>query len=625
MAIDPAARPRADRLIQRGALLHIWQMSQADAGRTLVPSAANRDAWASITPEARELILAAADAERGAVWQMPRLSQWSAFARTGDRSGYESVEFAHKRRIRIAVLAAAIDPSPARIIEAADGLWTLCEQSSWCWPAHDDSFSRGLMATDVDRPFLDLGAGEAAALAGWSALVLGDLLDAQVPGLLARLGAEVERRILSPLMERRDWWWENREINNWLAWIVGNVIPAAVAFSEGERRSRLLERCVDGIDLYLSHLPADGGIDEGFAYWWQGAGRAFDALALLDTLSAGWIGAEASGGALSGLRELARFPERMLFGDEWAASYSDAEARIGADTPWHSLFRAARLCGLEETAAFAAGRRREGAFIGLAADTIGGIGRMIGESFDAGWRTTPPVPAPYPARTDFASISVGILREHDGDCAGLAVVAKAGHNDESHNHNDLGAVAVAVDGVPLLADLGRGVYTAATFSEQRYTLWNLGSGWHSLPHPYGLEQVAGAEWSGRMRPLEDGWSIDLSEAYPWPEGADSAWTRTIRLCDGELRVRDEGAAVGAALTRIGVVCAGVPERTADGILVPGRHGSRPLRLRHDPAEVVIETRACDDPHLERSWGAEVSRILFAPPAAADAWELRASV
>lgn len=612
-------------LIERGALRRIWQSSRPDVLPPLVPGAADRVAWGSIATEARGLILAAAEAERGDAWLLPRLSQWSAFARTGDRRAYESVEFAHKRRIRLAVLAAAIDPSPARILEAADGLWTLCEQSTWCWPAHDDSFSRGLMTPDVDNPFLDLGAGEAAALAGWAALVLGDALETEAPGLLRRLRTEVDRRIFSPLMDRRDWWWENREINNWLAWIVGNIIPAAVAFSEGERREQLLERCVDGIDRYLSHLPADGAIDEGFAYWWQGAGRAFDALALLDTLSGGLIGPEAVDGSLAGLRELARFPERMLLGDDWVASFSDAEARIGPDVPWFSLFRAARFCGLEETAAFAAGRRREGRILGLEPDTVGGIGRMIGESFDARWRTTPPRPAPFPRRAEFGSIAVGIRRDREGDSAGLAVIAKAGHNAESHNHNDLGSVAAAVDGVPLLADLGRGVYTATTFSEQRYSLWHLSSEWHSVPHPHGLEQLPGREWEARMRQLDDGWSIDLSAAYPWPDGVEREWTRTIRLSGGELVVRDEGPAVGAEGTRIAIVCAGVPERVGDGILVPGQHGSRPLQLVHDEAEVVIETRATEDPHLRDSWGAEVSRILFAPRRGVGCWELHARV
>ncbi len=613
-----------DGLIERGALLRVWKSSQRDAA-PLVPSSSDRAAWQSIDQEGRDLILAAADAEHGEAWIVPRLSQWSDFARTGDRRGYESVDFAHKRRIRLAVLAAAIDPSRARVIEAADGLWTLCEQSTWCWPAHDDAFSRGLLTPDVDRPFLDLGAGECAALAGWATLILGDALDAEVPGVMPRLRAEVERRILSPLMQRRDWWWENREINNWLAWIVGNVIPATVAFSEGERRERLLERCVDGLDRYLSHLPADGGIDEGFAYWWQGAGRAFDGLVLLDALSGGRIGSEAVDGALSGLRELARFPERMLLGDDWVASYSDAEARIGADVPWFSLFRAARFCGLEETAAFAAGRRVAGRILGLQADTVGGIGRMIGESFDAGWRATPPCGAPYPRDTELASIAVGIRREREGDPTGLTVIAKAGHNGESHNHNDLGSVSVAVDGVPLLADLGRGVYTATTFSELRYSLWHLSSGWHSLPHPHGLEQLPGREWEAPLEPLDDGWSIDLSGAYLWPEEAEREWTRVIRLRDGEVIIRDRGAAVGAERTRIALVCAGVPERTGDGILIPGRHGSRPLRLVHDAAEVVIETRATDDPYLQDSWGNEVSRILFAPRRGVDSWELRGRV
>lgn len=619
-------------LVERGALRQIWRSSGGAGEAALVPDSSDRAAWDSIDPAVRDLVLQAADTEHGSPWLTPRLSLWSAFGRTGDRRGHEDGDFAHKRRVRLAILAAAIDPTPARLVEAADGLWTLCEQSSWCWPAHDDSFSRGLMTTDVDRPYLDLGAGEAAALAGWAALVLGDALEAEVPGLLARLRREVERRIFSPLMERHDWQWENGEINNWLPWIVGNVIPAAVAFSHGEQREQLLDRCVDGIDRYLSHLPADGGIDEGFGYWWQGAARAFDALASLDVLCGGAVAQAAGSGGLSGLRELARFPERMQLGDDWFVSFSDAEARPDEGTPWHVLYRAARLCGLEGTASFAAGQRRDGMPAGFDAGVVAGLGRMLAELFDADWRTTVRVAPVLPERVWLPSIGVGLRREAGGSARGLAVVVKGGNNGENHNHNDLGSIAAAVDGVPLLADLGRATYTAKTFSDARYELWYVTSDWHSAPSPLGLAQVAGSSWDAPVREVDDGWSIDLTAAYPWPEReTDRTWSRTVRLRDAVMSVVDEGSAVGHVDTRIILVCAGVPDvLTADdagaaSILVPGRAGSRALLLEFDHARVEIETRAVDDAYLRRSWGDLVSRIVFAPAAGTERWELRGTV
>src|SRR5690606_39837945 len=82
----------------------------------------------------------------------------------------------------------------------------------------------------------------------------------------------------------------------------------------------------------------------------------------------------------------------------------------------------------------------------------------------------------------------------------LGVVVKSGHNGENHNHNDLGSIAVAVDGVPLLPDLGRETYRSETFSDRRYELWNMRSDWHSTPLPRGArseERRVGTE--GRSR------------------------------------------------------------------------------------------------------------------------------
>lgn len=611
-------------LIPRGAVASIWATADAAASAPLTPPSADRPAWSGIDPDLRTLILTVADEEAVRAWPQPLLSQWSAYARTGDRTAYETAVFARDRRIRLAVLAAALDPIPPRLAEAADGLWLLCEQSTWCWPAHDDAFARGLRVADPEHPYVDLGAGEEVALAAWSVLVLGQALEEASPGLVARLRAESVRRVLEPFVHRRDWHWEGTEehVHNWAPWIHGNLIPAAIAFADEPLRSRVLDLCVDGIDRYLAQLPADGAIDEGFAYWWQGAARAFDALSVLDVLTGGRIAAAVAQGPLGGLRELARFPERMQLGHDWYVSFSDAETRLEEGKPWHALYRAARLCDLGDTAGYAARHRARGALPGSEPGVASGLGRMLAELFDRSWRAAESAPAPLPSPVELLSIGVGLRRERAGEDAGLAVVVKGGHNAENHNHNDLGAIAVAVDGVPLLADLGRATYTALTFSDRRYELWHVTSGWHSTPMPYGLEQLPGREWRASVTPLGDGWSFDLSGAYPWREGADRAWTRTVLLADGELTVRDESPALDDPRTRIVLVCAGVPHRQADGIRIPGREGSRALLLTHDAAAVEIETRPVDDPFLERSWGPQVSRILFSPSGGAGNWELR---
>ncbi|MDR1513934.1 MAG: hypothetical protein LBS56_10750, partial [Propionibacteriaceae bacterium] len=133
-----------------------------------------------------------AEADLGTPWPPVPAHAWARFRHDGDRQEYESQLFARTTRLSRAVVAAACSVGPGGVVsgvpggdegaspgrpapdlvpgaddwlaEVADGVILLCEQSSWCWPAHDDAHERsGFVLPDVTRPFLDLGAGEVAA------------------------------------------------------------------------------------------------------------------------------------------------------------------------------------------------------------------------------------------------------------------------------------------------------------------------------------------------------------------------------------------------------------------------------------------------------------------------------
>ena len=63
-----------------------------------------------------------------------------------------------------------------------------------------------------------------------------------------------------------------------------------------------------------------------------------------------------------------------------------------------------------------------------------------------------------------------------------AFAAKGGHNNEPHNHNDIGSFMLVVGDEIQLADFGFGEYVKATFqAETRYTFLVNGSQGHSVP------------------------------------------------------------------------------------------------------------------------------------------------
>ena len=143
-------------------------------------------------------------------------------------------------------------------------------------------------------------------------------------------------------------------------------------------------------------------------------------------------------------------------------------------------------------------------------------------------------------------LQVRILDSYDS-CGGKAgpkllhaiVAMKGGHNDESHNHNDVGSFLMAVNGEMQVVDAGNMVYTAKTFSDRRYELWNCRAAYHNVPLIDGVEQQPGREYAARdVEKLPNGMALDMAGAYPAEAGVQIC-QRTMRLSGARVSVRDE--------------------------------------------------------------------------------------
>jgi hypothetical protein len=118
-----------------------------------------------------------------------------------------------------------------------------------------------------------------------------------------------------------------------------------------------------------------------------------------------------------------------------------------------------------------------------------GLGRALVGLFDDEWWSAVPGPLPLPRSTWLPDVQLLVARG-----AGLTLAAKGGHNDENHNHNDVGSVIAALDATPVLIDLGQPTYTAISFSDRRYEQWVVRSEWHNVPVVDGQDQQPGAQW-----------------------------------------------------------------------------------------------------------------------------------
>ncbi|WP_432245226.1 heparinase [Arthrobacter sp. G.S.26] len=634
-------------------------------GRLAAPAVGD-PAWCAAAGPRTGQLQRDARAERGTPWPQPLVSHYARYFRDGNRTAYEGLVGARQQRLtRAVVLALAAQPgqnpdpegpsgaAPAWLDEVIDGAFLLCEQSSWSWAAHEDVFTRtGDVLPDLDRPYLDLGAGEVVAQLAWLDLVLGAELDGRAPGLRRRIRDEVQARVIRPFLDRLDWHWLglDGDVHNWNPWIHSNLLAAALFLVDDPGvRALTVARCIEGLDRFLAAIPADGAIDEGFAYWWNGAGRALEGLSLLT---------EAAGGALDAdlpvVREMAAFPHRMHIGGSWYLNVADGPAQAAPALPWSMLRRWAGRLGDADAAAHA-----EGADSGEPAPAAG-LGRMLRPILAAGAHGVAAGPsvgegagpgsgsvvgAGYPL-VPFAylpSVQVMVARETAGSSTGLFLAAKGGHNGEHHNHRDVGSVVVAVDGVPLLVDAGQPTYTAQTFGPDRYSIRAMQSAWHSVPAPAGQEQGTGKEFAAHVVHVPAAGNpvlgLELGAAYGLAPGQ---WVRTAALDRDARQVRvtdtwdlaaapQEGAAgdgtsityLAAGTVRIGTGAhAGTATISPAGIPVPvpvpgtgatpGNPATRGAALRWEPesAVVLVDEWQLDDPLLAGVWGARLTRLRF---------------
>jgi len=244
---------------------------------------------------------------------------------------------------------------------------------------------------------------------------------------------------------------------------------------------------------------------------------------------------------------------------------------------------------------------------------------------------------PQPRDVYLPVIEVMVARDQEKSASGLYVAAKGGHNNESHNHNDIGEFVVYRDGLPLLIDAGVETYSRKTFSPQRYEIWTMQSAYHSLPTIDGVQQSPGVEFAARNVSYQAEtdhatFSLDIAGAYPVEAGI-KRWQRTVRLDRGQaVTVEDDyelnhtpTSLVLSLLTPSQVSLATAGEiRLTSADLPEGRvAGSGVIRYDAGRFTASVETIEITDGRMVRTWGERVYRVLLTAktPTAQDSWKI----
>ncbi|MCX4863022.1 heparinase II/III-family protein [Streptomyces sp. NBC_00257] len=457
-------------------------------------------------------------------------SRYRRFAEDGARRPYENDYFARRSRLMSLGITALARPG-ADTGPLEDIIWAICDEYTWSSPAHIEE----LLSPHPALPHaeqIDLFAAETA----FALAEIRRLLAERISPLVAeRIRAEVIRRVLDPIRGQRPFW-ETVE-TNWSAVCACSVGMAALYLldeaedpADADALAEITARMIDAMDCFLAGYGDDGACPEGLSYWTYGFGFFTIYADALHRRTGGRI--DLFDDPTGKIEEIARFPHRVQLSGTAIAAFADSP-------PTHTLppGLVARLS-----------RRFPG--IGmppeqlLDTEPVDRLGRWGPALRGMVWANELPVVAPASAGsgsgTYFPDAQWMIVRSRTaGREVGFA--AKGGHNEEPHNHNDLGSFVVAVDGQPLLAELGAGFYNGQYFGPDRYDILCTGSQGHSVPLLNGTVQRASREAAAEVLAAEHApgralFRIDISAAYP--VAGLTSLVREFTFTDGVLTLRD---------------------------------------------------------------------------------------
>ena len=407
------------------------------------------------------------------------------FFTTGSRLEYETKYFARRSRLCVTLILYLLYKEQHYLDELCETIWQICSQITWVYPAH----LRGIEVEDY-RTHIDLGAAETAHSLAEVDYLVGDALPERIRALIRH---EVKERIFDAY-ESRPYFWEKLE-NNWPG-VCGGSVGMAYMYLAPERFEKVKDRLLEVMETFKRSYGEDGSNTEGISYWQYGFWMYLNFADMLYHYSEGKIDIR----HLEKVEKMARFPLKTVMRGYITVSFSDS----------------ARVFPFENIGLFTYLKKNYEGYEILPPKT-----KELGK---AGWSKSTFTlrnflwsdPECLKTQTE---LKMGMEYLPDAQWymvrkPNYSFSAKGGHNDEGHNHNDVGNFVLATDNGQMIADMGAMEYTAKCFSSERYTLLQNSSRGHSVPIIDGKEQGAGRRYHASVREVTDTrFSMEIQEAY----------------------------------------------------------------------------------------------------------------
>lgn len=450
-------------------------------------------------------IMERAEAALKAEYTVDTMSKYITYYQTGRRA---DEEYFHRRNNATSLAMAFWLTEDVKYISAlVDVIYIICNEFTWCIPAHSHMHKN----PSVDYVIHKIDLFQAETARALTEIVI--LLDGKLPYYVTeRIEYELRRRIIEAYLKYPFFVNAEDQLNNWSAVCAGGAAMALLRFGTQEEIDAILPRLIKGLDRYLEGLTNDGCCQEGVIYWNFGFGNYINFANLLYTWSEGNIDYIHNQKAV----DLALFPQKAKLNRNLTVSFSDAQPEFKCNPGFmcwlKKTYPGVQLPGLEHGTNFI--------------NSVASITSLL-------WMDPDYVPAPEQYETTFFPEAQWYICRKEK----FSFAAKGGHNNEPHNHNDLGSFMIAVGNDIPLADLGAPEYVRYANLDDRFVKLNFSSRGHSVPIINGQYQGLGREYRSEVREAgENIFSLDLQGAYP--EGLVKRVSRTFRIHNSSVFLKD---------------------------------------------------------------------------------------
>lgn len=505
------------------------------------PKYRDRDAWGKLSKDILDVNVSKAESYLDFGWPTIPATAYLEFKRTGDRSAMQVIAKERLNAFHALVWAELMEGKGRFLDQIINSIYVYSEQTTWNLSAHLFMQRAGEGLPDTDGVAIDMQTAELAGDLAWAYYFFKDEFDKTHPLINKRLNEEIHAKLLDPFYETEKYWWmgfKGDEVNNWNPWCNYNILLAILMFEkDNEKKMFGIRKAMRSLDKWLNMQPNDGACEEGTTYWNAAGGKLFDILDLLYRVTDGKVNIFDE----PLVQDMGKYIYRAYISESYFQNFADAHPTSGGRAT--AIYKFGKRINDETMTSF-------GAYLASVkkAKTHALYNRKIEfplyEILFAAEIETADKTQPLIADFWLKDTQIMGAREFPGSSNGFYIGAKGGHNEEFHNHNDIGSFMVYVNGKPCLIDIGMGTYTKQYFGDERYDHMNTRSKYHNIPVINGFEQMDGRSFKAKDLAFNSSnakvsFSLDIAEAYP-KEALVNSWVRSYVLDRGKgLFISDE--------------------------------------------------------------------------------------